>query len=212
MARVRLGLEAQRPGDEESMNAPKPIKLPTGQEPDKVCGSPPPTFLTSGSKTYVAAVDSLPCRKEVAPAGVIHLESQSKWHQGAQPTALVSFIARRSQSSPLLTRASGGLQVEIVHVPTAELQPVASEAAAAAALVGLPTTLGAPPAAWVATCAALHVTRQLAVHHKAALQLSLPEVRLARLCRLCHRLLDARPRRATTMPQRTLQRLGGSAS
>ena len=99
MARVRLGLEAQRPGDEESMNAPKPIKLPTGQEPDKVCGSPPPTFLTSGSKTYVAAVDSLPCRKEVAPAGVIHLESQSKWHQGAQPTALVSFIARRSQSS-----------------------------------------------------------------------------------------------------------------
>jgi hypothetical protein len=63
-----------------------------------------------------------------------------------------------------------------VHVPTAELQPLADDAAAEAALDGLPATLGAPPGAWVATCAALHITRQLAVHHAAALQPTLPEV------------------------------------
>jgi hypothetical protein len=66
--------------------------------------------------------------------------------------------------------------VEIVHVPTTELEPLADEAAAGAALDGLPATLGAPPGAWVATCAALHLTRQLAVHHAAALQPTLPEV------------------------------------
>lgn len=37
LARVRLGLEAPRPGDENSMNAPEEERLPTGQEPDKVC-------------------------------------------------------------------------------------------------------------------------------------------------------------------------------
>lgn len=63
-----------------------------------------------------------------------------------------------------------------MHVPTAELQPLADDAMAEAAVDGLPATLGAPPGAWVATCAALHLTRQLAVHHAAILQPTLPEV------------------------------------